>query len=153
MWWSWTNVCLLDVFCSEHATKLHAILNFCKTGLVMLINEVVFCRDSGNDMPVLAQPIQSVVVISHQMKSKPWPSKLVAENGHPQSLVYCFSILVAGVWTAITQRWRSTRRLAFMSRSLDPTLEARWAFMSRNPHIAIHFFWCKVLLICFPDGA
>lgn len=79
-----TNVGLLDVL-PEHATKLHAI-EFLQGRLGYADNEVVFAGDSGNDMPVLASPIQSVVVNNASDEIKAMAQQLVAEKGHPQSL-------------------------------------------------------------------
>lgn len=79
-----TNVGLLDVL-PEHATKLHAI-EFLQSRLGYDEKEVVFAGDSGNDMPVLASPIQSVVVNNASDEIKAMAQQLVAENGHPQSL-------------------------------------------------------------------
>lgn len=79
-----TNVGLLDVL-PEHATKLHAI-EFLQSRLGYKDTEVVFAGDSGNDMPVLASPIQSVVVNNASDEIKAMAQQLVAENGHPQSL-------------------------------------------------------------------
>lgn len=79
-----TNVGLLDVL-PEHATKLHAI-EFLQGRLGYTDNEVVFAGDSGNDMPVLASPIQSVVVNNASDEIKAMAQQLVVENGHPQSL-------------------------------------------------------------------
>ena len=79
-----TNVGLLDVL-PEHATKLHAI-EFLQSRLGYQDTEVVFAGDSGNDMPVLASPIQSVVVNNASDEIKAMAQQLVAENGHPQSL-------------------------------------------------------------------
>ncbi|MCL5974606.1 MAG: HAD-IIB family hydrolase [Gammaproteobacteria bacterium] len=79
-----TNVGLLDVL-PEHATKLHAI-EFLQNRLGYDDKEVIFAGDSGNDMPVLASPIQSVVVNNASAEIKAMAQQLVTENGHPQSL-------------------------------------------------------------------
>lgn len=79
-----TQIRLLDVL-PEHATKLHAI-EFLKSQLQYMDSEVVFVGDSGNDMPVLASSIQSVVVNNASTEIKMMAQQLVAENGHPHSL-------------------------------------------------------------------
>ena len=73
-----TNVGLLDVL-PENATKLHAI-EFLQNRLGYADNEVVFAGDSGNDMPVLASPIQSVVVHNASDEIKAMAQQLVAHN-------------------------------------------------------------------------
>src|SRR5690554_5966678 len=55
-----TNVGLLDVL-PENATKLHAI-EFLQHKLGYADRNVIFAGDSGNDMPVLASALQSVLV-------------------------------------------------------------------------------------------
>lgn len=79
-----TNVGLLDVL-PKHATKLHAI-EFLQSRLGYDDKEVIFAGDSGNDMPVLASPVQSVVVNNASNEIKAMAQQLVAENGYPQSL-------------------------------------------------------------------
>lgn len=78
------HVGLLDVL-PEHATKLHAI-EFLQSRLNYTDSEVVFAGDSGNDMPVLASSIQSVVVNNASDEIKTLAQQLVVENGYPQSL-------------------------------------------------------------------
>lgn len=55
-----TNIGLIDVL-PKHATKLHAI-KFLQAQLGYQHDEVIFAGDSGNDMPVLASDLQSILV-------------------------------------------------------------------------------------------
>lgn len=64
-----TNIGLIDVL-PKHATKLHAI-QFLQNQLGYQHDEVIFAGDSGNDMPVLASNVQSILVnnVSAEIKS------------------------------------------------------------------------------------
>lgn len=54
------NIGLLDIL-PRNATKLHGV-EFLRQMLGYSLNEMVFAGDSGNDLPVLASPIPSVLV-------------------------------------------------------------------------------------------
>lgn len=54
------NIGLLDVL-PKNATKLHAV-EFLQQQLNYSYKEVIFAGDSGNDLPVLVSPVQSILV-------------------------------------------------------------------------------------------
>ncbi|MCH9698216.1 MAG: HAD-IIB family hydrolase [Gammaproteobacteria bacterium] len=98
---------LLDVL-PANATKLHA-LEFLQQQLGFQLSEVVFAGDSGNDLPVLASPVPSVLVANASNAVKQEAELLATRQGNsdalyiaePDSLAmngnYCAGIL-AGVW-------------------------------------------------------
>lgn len=78
------NVGLIDVL-PRNATKLHAI-EFLQSYLKFNVNETVFAGDSGNDLPVLISPIQSVLVDNASDEIKQTAQQLAKEYGHANSL-------------------------------------------------------------------
>ena len=65
----------------ENATKLHAI-DFLRQQLGYSLDEVVFAGDSGNDLPVLASPIPSVLVANASPEVRATAQNLAANNKH-----------------------------------------------------------------------
>lgn len=78
------NIGLIDVL-PRHATKLHAI-QFLQQSLNYQQDEVVFAGDSGNDMPVLASEIASVLVNNASEEIKTLAAQLVRDSGHEETL-------------------------------------------------------------------
>ncbi|AFJ01425.1 Alpha,alpha-trehalose-phosphate synthase (UDP-forming) [Methylophaga frappieri] len=74
-----TNIGLIDVL-PKHATKLHSI-QFLQQQLGYQDHETVFAGDSGNDMPVLASPVQSVLVNNASAEIKSLAYQLANEQG------------------------------------------------------------------------
>jgi len=75
---------LIDVL-PRNATKLHAI-EFLQQLLGYSFEETVFAGDSGNDLPVLISPIQSILVDNASDEIKTVAQKLSKANGHEDSL-------------------------------------------------------------------
>ncbi len=75
---------LLDIL-PRKATKLHAI-EFLHNLLGYEHHEVLFAGDSGNDMPVLTSPIQSVLVANAEPEIKQQAQHLAQHNGCTQAL-------------------------------------------------------------------
>jgi sucrose-6F-phosphate phosphohydrolase len=75
---------LLDVL-PRNATKLHA-LQFLQQYLGYAQTEVVFAGDSGNDMPVLASPVLSILVANAAEEIKQQAKQLVQQNDCVDSL-------------------------------------------------------------------
>jgi len=71
---------LLDVL-PKNATKLHAI-EFLRQQLNYSLDEIVFAGDSGNDLPVLASPIPSVLVANASPEVKKTAQRLSNDNPH-----------------------------------------------------------------------
>lgn len=69
---------LLDIL-PEHATKLHAI-DFLRQQLNYSLNDVVFAGDSGNDLPVIASAIPSVLVANASADVISSAHNLVGDN-------------------------------------------------------------------------
>lgn len=79
-----TNVGLIDVL-PKHATKLHAI-EFLQEKLAYQHDEVIFAGDSGNDMPVLASQVQSVLVNNASAEIKSLAYQLSNDADHLDQL-------------------------------------------------------------------
>ena len=79
-----TNIGLIDVL-PKNATKLHAI-QFLQTQLGYQPNEVVFAGDSGNDMPVLASDVQSILVNNASAEIKSLAYQLANDNDNSSKL-------------------------------------------------------------------
>lgn len=75
---------LLDVL-PRNATKLHAI-EFLQQHLGYQQQEVIFAGDSGNDLPVLASSIRSVLVANAEQQLKEQAQRLAEQNGCANSL-------------------------------------------------------------------
>lgn len=75
---------LLDVL-PRNATKLHGI-EFLQRHLGYCREELIFAGDSGNDLPVLASPIRSILVANAEQQIKQQAQQLVVQNGSVQSL-------------------------------------------------------------------
>jgi len=75
---------LLDVL-PRNATKLHAI-DFLRQQLNYSLDEVLFAGDSGNDLPVLASAIPSVLVANSTSDVKKTALAQVKQNGTQQAL-------------------------------------------------------------------
>lgn len=78
------NIGLIDVL-PRHATKLHAIL-FLQQELKCADKDLVFAGDSGNDMPVLASAVQSILVNNASNDIKSLAYQLASDQGHENSL-------------------------------------------------------------------
>ena len=78
------GVGLLDLL-PRNATKLHAI-DFLRQSLDYSLAEVVFAGDSGNDLPVMASPIPSVLVANASDDVKADALQLAQQSGHMDSL-------------------------------------------------------------------
>jgi len=78
------DIGLLDVL-PHNATKLHAI-EFLQKKLDYKHNEVIFAGDSGNDLPVLASSINSVLVANASDEIKILAQELARQDGHSESL-------------------------------------------------------------------
>jgi sucrose-6F-phosphate phosphohydrolase len=78
------NIGLLDVL-PQNATKLHGI-QFLQQHLGYQLDEVLFAGDSGNDLPVLASAIRSVLVANASAEVKRQAQQLAAQNGQADSL-------------------------------------------------------------------
>ena len=74
-----TNVGLIDVL-PRHATKLHAI-EFLQAQLGYQHDEVIFAGDSGNDMPVLASNVQSILVNNATAEIKSLAYQMASDGG------------------------------------------------------------------------
>ncbi|MDG6773976.1 HAD-IIB family hydrolase [Thiomicrorhabdus sp. ZW0627] len=79
-----TQTGLLDVL-PRNATKLHAI-EFLQQQLGYRRDEVVFAGDSGNDLPVLTSPVQSVLVANATDEVKDAARQIASENGYESAL-------------------------------------------------------------------
>lgn len=79
-----TNVGLIDVL-PKHATKLHAI-EFLQAQLGYQHDEVIFAGDSGNDMPVLASQMQSILVNNASAEIKSLAYQLASDGGQLEQL-------------------------------------------------------------------
>jgi len=77
------DVGLLDVL-PQNATKLHAI-DFLRQQLGFSLSEVVFAGDSGNDLPVLASAIPSVLVANAAADIKETAHHLAQQNNTLQA--------------------------------------------------------------------
>lgn len=75
---------LIDVL-PQHATKFHA-LQFLQRDLGYHPHEVVFAGDSGNDLPVLASAIPSVLVANASGEIRQQAQHLAAQNNQAQAL-------------------------------------------------------------------
>jgi sucrose-6-phosphatase len=78
------HVGLLDVL-PRSATKLHGI-EFLRQKLGYRREELIFAGDSGNDLPVLASPIPSILVANADQQVKQQAQQLTEENGCAESL-------------------------------------------------------------------
>ena len=78
------DIGLLDIL-PPNATKLHAI-TFLQQQLGYKHNEVIFAGDSGNDLPVLCSPIQSVLVDNASDEIKNMAQQLAEQNGYKDAL-------------------------------------------------------------------
>lgn len=78
------NIGLLDVL-PKHATKLHAV-EFLQARLGYNPDELVFAGDSGNDLPVLTSPVQSVLVDNASDDIKRAAEQLSQLKGHQHAL-------------------------------------------------------------------
>ncbi len=78
------HVGLLDVL-PHSATKLHAV-EFLQQQLGYHREELIFAGDSGNDLPVLASPIPSILVANADQQVKQQALQLAEENGCAESL-------------------------------------------------------------------
>lgn len=98
---------LLDVL-PANATKRHA-LEFLQQQLGYQLSEVVFAGDSGNDLPVLASHIPSVLVANASKDVKQEAESLAASQGNSEALYIAESNalamngnysagVLAGVW-------------------------------------------------------
>jgi sucrose-6F-phosphate phosphohydrolase len=75
---------LLDVL-PRHATKLHAI-EFLQHHLGYKHHEVIFAGDSGNDLPVLVSPVQSVLVANAEPEIRQQAQNEARNNGCAHTL-------------------------------------------------------------------
>jgi len=78
------RVGLLDIL-PKNATKLHAI-EFLQRYLGFGLEETIFCGDSGNDLPVLASPIRSILVANAEQDIKTQALELTEKNRYTESL-------------------------------------------------------------------
>ncbi|MDY0190022.1 MAG: HAD-IIB family hydrolase [Desulfuromonas sp.] len=78
------NIGLLDIL-PRNATKLEAI-QFLQHQLGYAQHEVIFAGDSGNDMPVLASSIQSIVVANAAPEIKQQAQRLTQQRGCESTL-------------------------------------------------------------------
>lgn len=78
------HIGLLDIL-PRNATKLHAI-EFLQQHLGYGQGEVIFAGDSGNDLPVLASPIPSVLVANASSEVQQQAEALARQNGHEEAL-------------------------------------------------------------------
>jgi HAD-superfamily hydrolase, subfamily IIB len=78
------DIGLLDILPSE-ATKLHGI-RFLRERLGFPKHKVFFAGDSGNDLPVLASDILSVLVANATEEVKQQAVNLAKQNGHASTL-------------------------------------------------------------------
>jgi hypothetical protein len=78
------NIGLLDIL-PRNATKLEAI-QFLQRQLGYAQHEVIFAGDSGNDMPVLASSIQSIVVANAAPEIKQQAQRLTQQRGCESTL-------------------------------------------------------------------
>jgi len=74
-----TDVGLLDIL-PERASKRHAIEALMRR-LDFVLEDTIFCGDSGNDMEVLISPIPSVLVANSRPEVKRLARELSAESG------------------------------------------------------------------------
>lgn len=72
------QVGLLDIL-PRNATKLHGI-EFLQRQLGYSREELIFAGDSGNDLPVLASPIRSILVANAEQQIKLQARQLVKQN-------------------------------------------------------------------------
>jgi HAD superfamily hydrolase (TIGR01484 family) len=77
---------LLDVT-PRSATKLHAV-EFIRTRLGFSYDETIFAGDSGNDLPVLAGPIQAVLVANATRTVREEALREATRNG-TMDAIYC----------------------------------------------------------------
>ncbi len=77
---------LLDII-PKNATKLHAI-EFIQMNLGYALSEIIFAGDSGNDLPVLTSPINSVLVANASTGIRAKAKKDANKKGNIRSL-YC----------------------------------------------------------------
>lgn len=75
---------LIDVL-PCHATKLHA-LQFLQQQLNYSDRDVVFAGDSGNDLPVLASSLQTILVANASSEIKIQATEMAETSGHGDSL-------------------------------------------------------------------
>ncbi|MBM9520242.1 HAD-IIB family hydrolase [Desulforhopalus vacuolatus] len=75
---------LLDVL-PRHATKLH-VIEFLQHHLGYEHHEVIFAGDSGNDLPVLVSPIQSVLVANAEPEVRQQAQSGARKNGCTHAL-------------------------------------------------------------------
>ena len=78
------NIGLLDVL-PRNATKRHAV-EFLGEQLNYNINELIFAGDSGNDLPVIASKIHSILVANASPEIKQQAQILTQQNHTEQSL-------------------------------------------------------------------
>lgn len=78
------NIGLLDVL-PENATKLHAV-EFLMHAIGIERQRTVYAGDSGNDLPVLTSPIQSVLVANASDDVRTEAVKMAADNNTSDSL-------------------------------------------------------------------
>ena len=78
------QVGLLDVL-PRNASKLHSI-EFLQQYLGYELPEVVFAGDSGNDLPVLASSIRSILVANAESEIKQQALQLARQNGYAETL-------------------------------------------------------------------
>ncbi len=78
------QVVLLDIL-PKNATKLHAI-EFLRQRLGFELTETLFAGDSGNDLPVLASYVPSVLVANASQDIKRQARELAGENGCREAL-------------------------------------------------------------------
>tara|TARA_R110002050_G_scaffold269917_2_gene412721 strand:- start:266338 stop:267180 length:843 start_codon:yes stop_codon:yes gene_type:complete len=78
------NTGLIDLL-PRHATKLHAI-EFLQQKLEYSLEHLIFAGDSGNDLPVLASPINAVLVDNASSEIKVEARQLALANGHADTL-------------------------------------------------------------------
>jgi len=78
------NIGLLDVL-PKHAGK-HQAIEFLMEKLGYQLDEVVFAGDSGNDISVMASPIQSIVVANASDDVKAEALKMASQNNQLDSL-------------------------------------------------------------------
>jgi len=78
------NIGLLDIL-PPNATKLDAIV-FLQQHLAYQHHEVIFAGDSGNDLPVLCSPIQSVLVDNASDEIKNTALQQAQKNGYQDAL-------------------------------------------------------------------
>jgi sucrose-6F-phosphate phosphohydrolase len=78
------NMGLLDIL-PANATKLHAI-EFLQHHLGYQFEETVFAGDSGNDLPVLVSPIQSILVDNASDDIKTTAMTIATEKGNQNTL-------------------------------------------------------------------